>query len=1195
MKRETADQKTIRKLVESEIKRMRLADDLDQAYWVRDLHTGQILYISKDYERIWGRTHATFYAQPNSFLMSVHPEDRQAVLTTNSRIDEISNLLEYRIYKPDGEMRWVTMFTFLLPETSGEPYRQVYFSQDITARKDAFIELVESKVFLQSTLDALSSHIAILDENGVIVAVNSAWRKFGLENGLALKEFGVGANYLKICDLAVGERSEEASVVSEAIWKIISNENAEVSIEYPCHSPAEKRWFVVHITAFNIIQRYIVIAHENITARKLAEERLQENEWKFRSLTEQSSEGIVLVGVDGIIIEWNESEERITGVERERAIGRYIWEVQAKVNPKLAVPEFMERKKGMLRNLLETGETTWIGQPLETEIIKPDGKPVMIQSLVFPIKKDYGFMACIIHRDVTELNKAIEAKILSESKYHSYLENSPISVFIVDQTGKFLEVNQATCNQLGYSRDELLHMLITQVVPSQEINISQKLLMDLIEKGSASAELRFQRKDQTNLTVFSNAVKLSDGTLLAFCTDITGLKLTESKLQESEAFLKSILDNIPEMITVKETETLQFLKVNRPVEEYLGIPNDQIIGKSVHDLFPKNEADFYTAQDKKVIIKKEILDIAEENVITRDSGQRILHEKKIPMFRSDGSPQFILSIAEDVTKKTNLEVESKQRLTMLEAVGKLSKSLRTARTLEDMLPILIDAILEIMQAEIGSIWLYRLEKNDLEPAITRGYENKTGIPTNLPLKPGEGIPGMVFNKDQPHIAREYRLDAVVSETGHNLIESGLGGVTVPLRTAENVIGVINVSVELPREITQDEVQLLSTLSEIAGNAIQRTTLKEQTEHRLRQLSALSSIDRAISSSFDMQVSLEILVSNVISQLNMDAANVLLFNPENQMLEYTTGQGFRSNAIERTFLRLGESYAGRAALERKLIQVLNLKEPGNRLLTTILANENFITYFGVPLIAKGQLKGVLEVFRRSPFEPDEDWLNFLRSLAEQASIAIDNTQMFENLYRSNTELSLAYNATIEGWSRALDLRDKETEGHTQRVTELTLRLARKFEFSDNDLKQIRWGALLHDIGKLGVPDGILHKPEPLSDNEWEVMRLHPRLAYEMLSPIGYLRGALDIPYCHHEKWDGTGYPRGLSAEQIPLSARIFAVVDVWDALRSDRPYRKAWSEEKVIKHIRSLAGSDFDPKIVKECLESGAFTNDAGSY
>ena len=195
----------------------------------------------------------------------------------------------------------------------------------------------------------------------------------------------------------------------------------------------------------------------------------------------------------------------------------------------------------------------------------------------------------------------------------------------------------------------------------------------------------------------------------------------------------------------------------------------------------------------------------------------------------------------------------------------------------------------------------------------------------------------------------------------------------------------------------------------------------------------------------------------------------------------------------------------------------------------------------------------------------------RTLSEQRIIAL------------NAELTRAYDATIEGWSRALDMRDRETEGHCRRVTDMTLRLAEVLDLPPGERVHIRRGALLHDIGKMGIPDGILLKPGPLTDDEWAIMRRHPALAHEMLSPIDFLGPALDIPRFHHEKWDGTGYPHGLAGEQIPLSARIFSIVDVWDALRSDRPYRAGWAPERISAHIRALSGTHFDPQVVAAFL------------
>ncbi len=359
---------------------------------------------------------------------------------------------------------------------------------------------------------------------------------------------------------------------------------------------------------------------------------------------------------------------------------------------------------------------------------------------------------------------------------------------------------------------------------------------------------------------------------------------------------------------------------------------------------------------------------------------------------------------------------------------------------------------------------------------------------------------------------------------------------------------------------------------------------EQVQLQHRRAMALREIDQAITSSPNLSVMLDVLLAKLMAQLNVDATDVLLLNPQTKNLEYAAGRGFRSSAIAQARFVLGEGLAGRAALECRVMQAHGL--PENRdagSYPQAIANEGFVTQYALPLIAKGQIKGVLQVFHRAPLDPDRDWLDYMETLAGQAAIAVDSAEMFDQLQRSNIELMLAYDTTLEGWSRALDLRDKATEGHTQRVAEIVVCLARVMGVRETEVLQIRRGALLHDIGKMGIPDSILLKPGPLTDSEWEIMRRHPEYAYDMLSRILYLSAALDIPRYHHEKWDGAGYPHGLKGEQIPLAARIFAVVDVWDALRSDRPYRVAWSEEKVVAHIRSRAGMDFEPRVVDAFL------------
>lgn len=361
---------------------------------------------------------------------------------------------------------------------------------------------------------------------------------------------------------------------------------------------------------------------------------------------------------------------------------------------------------------------------------------------------------------------------------------------------------------------------------------------------------------------------------------------------------------------------------------------------------------------------------------------------------------------------------------------------------------------------------------------------------------------------------------------------------------------------------------------------ERRQSEEQQKRHTENLTSLRTIDVAITGSLDLGITLKVLLNETINRLKVDAACVLLMDPHTRTLEYMAGTGFGKETAVGLRCKSEEIFAGHVSIERSSIVINDASSCSSPAEHTLhLVNNGFKAYVGVPLIAKGQVKGVLEIFCRLPLTADPEWLEFVEALGAQAAIAIDNAEMFDDLQQSHSELLLAYDTTIEGWSRAMDFRDKETEGHSRRVTDLTVRLAYELGFAKERLVQVRRGALLHDIGKLGVPDCILLKPGSLTPEEFEIMKRHTEIAFSILSPIEFLRPALDIPCSHHEKWDGSGYPRGLKGEEIPLAARIFAIVDVWDALRSDRPYRPAWPPEKALGHICSQSGSHFDPTIV----------------
>ncbi|MFO8033615.1 MAG: GAF domain-containing protein [Candidatus Bipolaricaulota bacterium] len=450
----------------------------------------------------------------------------------------------------------------------------------------------------------------------------------------------------------------------------------------------------------------------------------------------------------------------------------------------------------------------------------------------------------------------------------------------------------------------------------------------------------------------------------------------------------------------------------------------------------------------------------------------------------------------------------------------------------------------------------------------------------------------------PHVANDILSDPISEAWRQEAEKHGIRSTaSFPLASRERVLTTLNLYSGTPGFFTSERLQMFQALANQAAGALQNARLLAETRRRSSHLQVLRNIDLAITGSLDPRITLRVLLEEVTHQLEVDAAAVFLLNPHSMTLQGAGASGFRDDkAVEGLDVALSTGFAGQAAAERRVVEVADVDEaeirPGlgrDRLLT-----EGFVSLYAAPMIAKGRVLGVLETFHRTPREGDSEWLGLLEALAGQAAIAVDNARLFADLEQSSMELRLAYDTTIEAIARTLECRDIETKGHSRRGAELTLELARRLGMQEDELVHARRGVLLHDIGKLGVPDRILFKPGKLTEEEWAVMRQHPEYAYEMLSPIAYLRPALDIPYSHHERWDGKGYPRGLRGEDIPLAARIFAVVDAWDAMRSDRPYRKALSVEEALGEIEKGAGTQFDPRVVEAFLEVVGTEGDNGA-
>lgn len=521
---------------------------------------------------------------------------------------------------------------------------------------------------------------------------------------------------------------------------------------------------------------------------------------------------------------------------------------------------------------------------------------------------------------------------------------------------------------------------------------------------------------------------------------------------------------------------------------------------------------------------------------------------------------------------------AKNRLT---ALYQASQELITLKQSTDLVQSVMHTVVETAGYRQASYYEFDASKERLVFSKSVGFSQETYE--------------LIKEKLEFHLGEEKGLVGLVAKTGQvlNISDTSrdsrwitidqtiLSALFVPVKFEDNLLGVIALFSEEKEAFLLADEQNVSSLANSLAVAIENKKNQDLVKKQLLRLSALHNIDLAINGNMDLHSTLNIVITNVTDQLNIDAANIILFNQYSLSYELAAGRGFLTQSIPGNELRQRTFFAEKIIKERRIIHFSDISDP---LIPPFFASmwtaEGFTDYWGVPLIAKGEVKGVLEVFQRSKSNQESDWQYYLETLAGQAAIAIDGTEMFEDLQHSNIDLKLAYDATIEGWSRAMDLRDKETENHTKRVVEKTLEMAIAMGIENEELVHIRRGALLHDVGKVGVPDGILLKPGPLTPEEWTIMKKHPDYAYEMLSSISYLHRALDIPCCHHEKWDGSGYPRGLKGTQIPVAARLFAIVDVWDALRSDRPYRKAWEKKEVLEYIQKETGKHFDPEVVK---------------
>jgi PAS domain S-box-containing protein len=762
------------------------------------------------------------------------------------------------------------------------------------------------------------------------------------------------------------------------------------------------------------------------------------------------------------------------------------------------------------------------------------------------------------------------------------MDTSPAVIMVCDQDGKFTYANRQAEELFNVSREEILtwnYLKAPWIILDEQSNPVTP--DDELLKSIYGLEQPFHN--------FNYALRLSDGRLrwllvsgapirekkgiskgfVLVIEDITERRQTEQALQRSEKQYRQLFEAVQEGIWMVDTE-LRTTFVNDHAAHMIGYEVDDVIDRSVLDFFdPQWQDVLRNGIERRRKGKAETYDVVARS---REGRNIYINMHASPIMDEKGKFLGSLALVYDVSKQ-------RMREHMLETIVRMASSIRNVSSQQEMIRLILDQLIYLFEGQAGILATRDGHSGEIHFLPGRGrWEDPQVFQRATLIEASHRI----FTNRKPLVFGNAADDDRLASPD---IFSELSQVVcLPLLTQDETIG----AVWLGKKATTndmippsaDEVKMLMTACDIAASALHRTILHEETELRIRRLRALREINLGISGSMNIMVILNSLLKCLGNDIGMEAAAVLFTNPEKNSLTFVAGQGFDPMPPLGDAFSMDDDLAGKAVRTNQIVTasssndtIAGFSRPWKDLLNA------YHYYECVPLTIKGQVKGVFEFFHTTTPAADTEWIDFLANIASQLAVTLDNAELFEKVSVTNMELTKSYDATIEIWARAMEHRTNETEGHADRVVEVAVRLAKAMGLPEDDLIQIRRGALLHDIGIIVLPDSILSKPGSLTPLEWETMRMHPTMAQEFLGTIDFLRPAVEIAYCHHERWDGLGYPRGLKAEEIPLGARIFTVVDVWDALRSNRPYRPGWPESRVRAYLRQESGTRFDPDVV----------------
>ena len=881
----------------------------------------------------------------------------------------------------------------------------------------------------------------------------------------------------------------------------------------------------------------------DITERKQAEETVRENEQFYRTILETAMDGFWMMDVPtGKILQVNQAYCQMSGYAHEELMGMTVFQLE--------VIEDAERVQAHVQRVMTQGSDRF-----ESTHRRKDGSAFQVEISVTYLPHAGGRTVAFL-RDITERKRAEELLYQSEDKYRRLIENSPDIVYIFSDRRGGVYYSPRVEQVLGYPAE---HLYANPLLWNQSIHPDDLGAIALALERSAHGEpfdvnyrLRDARGEWRWLHDRSIDRRTENGETIieGLASDITEQKRVLDELvqaketaEANEQLKSDLLNKLNQAQQIAQIGSWDWNLASNTVwwsdETYhiFGVtPQDYTPGYASNNQFvhPADLPHFEKAVQQALETRQSVN--TDLRIVTLAGILKHCNLQGQVINDTADRPDRFVGTLMDITHRKQAE----QALGESEArFRQLFNSTPDAIYVHDQ----AGQIMDVNQVSCQSTGYTRDELLQMSVAdIEVGLQSADLIPLWERIRAGQNatVEGM-------HRRR--------------------GGVTYPAE------------IHIAPFVSGDQFLFLAAARDMT-----------ERKQRERELEAVAQISTALRTATSRAAMLPVIAQQVFQLVH--AANVALVFFDAAIQEYVIehAQGVWENGI------------GQHVPKDKIVDYVFTE--GKSYVTNDLPNDpNFhhrdlagglSAMVEIPLTTHQTIIGFMGVASYLPFS-DQD-VRVLEAIANIAANAIQRSTLHEQAEQSTVELKQAYDTTLEGWVHALELRDQETEGHTRRAVDMTVDLARAMGIGEADLEQVRRGALLHDIGKMGIPDSVLLKPGTLNEREWEIMRRHPEYAYQFLEPIDYLRPAIDIPYCHHEKWDGTGYPRGLKGEAIPLAARIFAIVDVWDALRSDRPYRKAWSPEKALEYIQEQTGSHFDPRVVETFLKlmatmpSGSLSN-----